>query len=321
MELRAYIMRRVVTAFLVFLLVLTLNFVLFRTIPGDPVGILFQDPRITIEDRERMSRIFGLDQPLWTQYVIYMGNSLKGEMGLSFTYREPVSSIVVERLVNTLILVGISSVLALVLGVVSGTISAWRRNTPMDFGLLCTSLFLYSMPAFWLGMMALSALSDYVPMAGMYTPGMEYANWLEKFWDLIHHLMVPLVILTLVMFGQYVMLTRSSLIDVLSEEYIVTARAKGLNDKSILRHHAIPNAMLPLVTVTAINLSFVVGGAIQTETVFSWPGIGRLMYDALMTRDFPILQGCFLILTAVALLANLAADIAYVFLDPRVRVR
>lgn len=314
-------MRRAITAFIVFLFVLTLNFVMFRTIPGDPIGILFQDPRITIEDRERMAQIFGLDQPQWTQYVIFMRNSLTGEMGLSFTYREPVIDIVAERLVNTLILVGISSVLAVVLGVIFGTISAWRRNTPVDFGLLCTSLFLYSMPAFWLGVIALSALSDFVPMAGMYTPGMDYANWFEKFWDLIRHLMLPLVILTLVMFGQYVMLTRSSLIDVLSEEYVVTAMAKGLSDKSILRHHAIPNAMLPLVTVTAINLSFVVGGAIQTETVFSWPGIGRLMYDALITRDFPILQGCFLILTVVALLANLVADVAYFFLDPRVRIK
>jgi peptide/nickel transport system permease protein len=319
MDLRRYILRRIVTAFAVFLIILTINFVIFHTIPGDPVRTLFQDPRLTADDRARLEHLFGLDKPLLDQYIIYMKNSLTGELGKSFTYREPVAGFVLERLQNTVILVGSASVLALVMGVAIGVVAAWRRNTPVDFGLLGGSLFLYSMPTFWLGMLALFALSGYVPSGGMYTPGATFSG-LEKFLDLLRHLLVPMLVLTLVLFGQYVMLMRSSLIDVLQEDFIVTASAKGLMDRAILRNHALPNAMLPLVTITAINLSFVVGGAIQTETVFSWPGIGRLMYDALITRDYPILQGSFLIVTAVALVANLIADVTYAYLDPRVKV-
>jgi len=321
MSVRGYIVRRIITAFVVFLLILTLNFVIFHTIPGDPVRTLFQDPRLTVEDRERLAHLFGLDKPLLDQYIIYMKNSLTGEMGVSFTYREPVSDFVLERLWNTIVLVGTASVLALVMGVGIGVVAAWRRNTPVDFGLLGGSLFLYSMPTFWLGMLALFALSGYVPSGGMYTPGEIYTGPFDKLLDLLHHLVVPMMVLTLVLFGQYVMLMRSSLIDVLSEDFITTAKAKGVTDGRLLRHHALPNAMLPLVTISAINLSFVVGGAIQTETVFSWPGVGRLMYDALITRDYPILQGSFLVVSAVALVANLVADIAYIYIDPRVKVR
>jgi peptide/nickel transport system permease protein len=321
MNLRRYIIRRAFTAFAVFLIILTINFIIFHTIPGDPVRTLFQDPRLTEQDRAELAHLFGLDKPLFDQYVIYMKNSLTGEMGRSFTYREPVAGYVIERLENTLILVGSASVLALVMGVAIGVVSAWRRNTPVDFGLLGGSLFLYSMPTFWLGMLALFALSGYVPSGGMYTPGAVYGNPLDQFLDLMRHLLVPMIVLTLVLFGQYVMLMRSSLIDVLQEDFIVTAKAKGVTDRRLLSQHALPNAMLPLVTITAINISFIVGGAIQTETVFSWPGVGRLMYDALITRDYPILQGSFLIVSAVALVANLVADVTYVYLDPRVKVQ
>jgi peptide/nickel transport system permease protein len=322
MEMRTYILRRAATAFAVFLIILTINFIIFHTIPGDPIRTLFQDPRISPEDLAQLRHSFGLDKPLWEQYVIYMKNSLTGDMGRSFSYYgDPVGNIVKVRLVNTLILVGSASVLALIMGVAIGTVAAWKRNTKTDFSLLGSSLFLYSMPTFWLGMLLLFALSGLVPSGGMYTPGADYAGLFDQFLDLMRHLVVPMTVLTLVLFGQYVMIMRSSLIDVLSEDFIVTASAKGLTGKEILRHHAVPNAMLPLVTITAINLSFVVGGAIQTETVFSWPGIGRLMYDALITRDYPILQGSFLVVTAVALLANLIADVTYAFLDPRVKIR
>ena len=322
MELRRYILRRAVTAFAVFLIILTINFIIFRTIPGDPIRTLFQDPRISQEDINALRHNFGLDRPLWEQYIIYMKNSLTGELGKSFSYYgSPVSDIVIVRLENTLILVGSASILSLVLGVAIGVVAAWRRNTGTDVGLLGGSLFLYSMPTFWLGMLMLFLLAGHVPSGGMFSPGAQYANIFDQFIDLMRHLAVPMIVLTLVLFGQYVMIVRSSLIDVLSEDYIVTANAKGLADRNVLRHHAVPNAMLPLVTITAINLSFIVGGAIQTETVFSWPGIGRLMYDALLTRDYPILQGSFLVVAAVVLVANFAADLTYAFLDPRVKIR
>jgi peptide/nickel transport system permease protein len=222
--------------------------------------------------------------------------------------------------VNTLILVGSASLLALLLGVSTGIVAAWRRNSLTDFSLLGTSLFFYSVPTFWLGMLSLFALAGLVPSSGMYTPGVDYVGPLDKFFDLMHHLIVPMMVLTLVLFGQYVMLMRSSLIDVLQEDYITTGKAKGLSNRDLLRKHAVPNAMLPMVTVTAINLGLVLGGAIQTETVFSWPGVGLLMYEALIARDYPILQGSFLVVTLVALVANVLADITYAFLDPRVKV-
>jgi peptide/nickel transport system permease protein len=320
MRLRRYILRRVISAFIVFLIILTLNFIIFHTIPGDPIRTLFQDPRITLEDRQRMSHIFGLDKSLFDQYTLYMYNTFRGEMGLSFVYRDSVSGLVGDRLVNTLVLVGSASLLAMVIGVLGGILSAWKRNSPTDYGVLGTSLFVYSVPTFWLGMLMLFSLAGRVPSAGMFTPGAYYGNIFDQFIDLIRHLMVPMIVLTLVLIGQYVMLMRASLIDVLSEDYVTTAKAKGLTNWSVLRRHAIPNAMLPLVTVIAINMSLVLGGAIQTETVFSWPGIGRLMYDSLVARDYPMLQGCFLVLTIVALIANVLADIAYAYLDPRVKV-
>ncbi len=320
MDLRRYIFRRVVTAFFVFLIILTINFVIFRTLPGDPVRSLFQDPRLTPEDRDAIAALFGLDKPVWLQYLLYMKNALTGEFGMSFVYREPVTDIILDRVENTIILVGPAAVLALALGVTTGTIAAWRRNTPTDYGLLGVSLFMYSVPAFWLGMMLIFGLSGRVPSGAMYTPGMEFRNFFDQFADLMRHLVGPLLVLTAVLFGQYVMLMRSSLTDVLQEDYIATAKAKGLANRGMLRHHALPNALLPIVTVTAINMSFVVGGAIQTETIFSWPGVGRLMFDSLFALDYPVLQGCFIMITLVALSANVIADIAYVFLDPRVKI-
>jgi peptide/nickel transport system permease protein len=281
---------------------------------------MFQDPRMTPQDIQQLREAFGLEKPLLTQYFIYMYNSLTGELGISFTYRDSVWDIVSDRLVNTLILVGGASLLALLLGVSTGIVAAWRRNSLTDFSLLGTSLFFYSVPTFWLGMLSLFALAGLVPSSGMYTPGVDYEGPLDKFFDLMRHLIVPMMVLTLVLFGQYVMLMRSSLIDVLQEDYITTGKAKGLSNRDLLRRHAVPNAMLPMVTVTAINLGLVVGGAIQTETVFSWPGVGLLMYEGLIARDYPILQGSFLVVTLVALVANVLADITYAFLDPRVKV-
>ena len=320
MNLRAYIIRRAVTLFVVFLIILSINFMIFRLLPGDPVRSLFQDPRLDPEDREQIAQLFGLDKPIWVQYLLYMKNALVGELGMSFTYRQPVWDIVAEKLENTIILVGSAAVLAFVLGITTGIVAAWRRKTATDFGILGTSLFLYSVPTFWLGMMLLFALGGIVPSAGMYTLGAVYDGPFDKFADLLKHLAAPVIVLTCVLFGQYVMLMRSSLIDVLQEDFIVTARAKGMRERFLLRRHAFPNAMLPIVTITAINMGFIVGGAIQTETIFSWPGVGRLMFDALMARDYPILQGCFIITTLAVLVANFVVDITYVFLDPRVRI-
>ena len=320
MNLRAYIIRRAITAFVVFLIILSINFMIFRLLPGDPVRSLFQDPRLTPQDREQIAHLFGLDKPVWMQYLLYMKNALRGELGMSFTYREPVWDIIAVKLENTIVLVGTAAVFAFILGITTGTIAAWKRKTATDFGILGTSLFLYSIPTFWLGMMLLFALGSIVPSAGMYTLGAVYHGPLDKFADLLRHLAAPVTVLTCVLFGQYVMLMRSSLIDVLQEDFIITARAKGMPERSLLRRHAFPNAMLPIATITAINMSFIVGGAIQTETIFSWPGVGRLMFDALLARDYPILQGCFIITTLAVLIANILADIMYAFLDPRVRI-
>lgn len=319
MGLRDYLIKRILQTVIIIFVVLTINFFLFRILPGDPVRIIARDPRIPPETRAAIERQFGLDKPLWTQYFIYLANTFQGNLGVSFVYRRPVAEIVGTRLLNTILLVGSSTVLAIIIGVLLGVVSAWKRGGKADVASLGFSLLTYSMPAFWLGMILVIAFRNYFPFAGMITPGVETTDIFAYLSDLLSHLILPSITLTLVLIGGNTLVMRSSLLDVLFEDYITTARAKGLSEGKILLKHAIPNAMLPMATTIAINLGLIVGGAIQTETVFSWPGVGRLIYDSLMMRDYPILQGSFLVIALSVILANLCADLVYGYIDPRVK--
>jgi len=316
---KRFILKRLVISLFLIWVVVTLNFFLFRILPGDPVRFLFNDPRMTQEVRQRLYASFGLDKPLPVQYGLYLLNSARGELGKSFVHLEPVAKIVGEKLVNTIILVGPATLFAIVLGSLLGVVMAYRRGTTTDTGILGMVLLFWATPTFWIGLLIIVAFLGVLPTSGMFAPGASYLPFSQKIGSLLTHLILPLGTLSLALTGQYAMIMRNTLIDILSEDFITTAKSRGFRDSYILRRHAVPNAMLPMTTIIAINIGLIMGGAVQTETVFSWPGIGRLMYDSILTRDYPVLQGSFLVMAVCMIMANFVADILYGFFDPRVR--
>jgi peptide/nickel transport system permease protein len=212
--------------------------------------------------------------------------------------------------------------LAIILGVALGVVAAWKLGTPVDYSALIFSLVAWSLPTFWLGIILLfwGSTNLGLPIGGMVTPGMNYATLWAQVVDVGRHMLLPTLTYTIVFLGEYMLIMRSSLIDVLSEDYVLTAKAKGLNSYQILKAHALRNAMLPMVTIIALNLGFTIAGAVQIETVFSWPGLGGAIYEAVGQRDYPMLQGAFLLLAVSVIVANLVADLLYTVMDPRVQL-
>lgn len=334
-----YLLGKLVWAFSTILFVLILNFFLFRVLPGDPARAGTHDPRLKKESIEALRVRFGLDKPvincfnslnpiklgdcainpLDTQFFIYLKNMVTGELGISYSNNRPVSDVLSERLWNTILLIGAGQILSIFIGALFGMFAAWKARTPIDFGALSISLIAWSLPTFWLAIILLFWGSTHgLPIGGKATPGMSSYPLMEQWGDIAKHMILPTITYTFVYMGEYMLIMRSSLLDVLSEDYILTAKAKGLSIFQILKDHALKNAMLPLVTVIAINLGFTVAGAVQIETVFSWPGLGGAIFDAVSRRDFPILQGAFLLIAVAVILANLIADLTYSYLDPRV---
>jgi peptide/nickel transport system permease protein len=320
-EFKGYIVRRTVYAIITLFLTITINFFIFRVMPGDPVSIMVSERILKPSVVEEVRAMFGLNLPLWQQYILYIRNLLIGYFGYSFHWKEPVINVIMERMPNTILLMGVSTILSVIIGIVLGVLAAWKRGTKVDVTILTSSLMFYSLPVFWIGMMLLMLFGYYLgifPIAGtMSRPPPE--GFFEKILDLLHHMTLPTITLTLISYGEYTLLMRGTLLDVLTQDYIVTARAKGLPERRVLVKHAMRNALLPTVTAVAISLGFIVSGATLTETVFSWNGVGRLIYDAMMMRDYPVLQGAFLIISISVILANYVADIVYGILDPRIR--
>jgi len=319
---REYVMRRGVECIVTFFILITLNFFLFRIMPGDPTALLLLNPKIKPETRELLRKKLGLDLPWHIQYFVFIKNLFRGEFGVSFHYGRPVMEVIAQRLPNTIILVGSSTLLAIIIGILTGAIAAWRRGTKVDKSLLIFSLATYSTPVFWLGMLLILFFSVYIgvfPIAGTTTAGVRHPNIFAYIVDYLWHMVLPLLCLVLIQIGSNFLILRNTLLDVLTEDYIITAKAKGLGSKIVLYKHALKPAMLPMITIAAIQLAFTVSGATLTETVFSWMGLGRLIYEAVLWRDYPILQGIFSIITITVLLANFIADIIYGFVDPRIR--
>ncbi|MEW5784002.1 MAG: ABC transporter permease [Bacillota bacterium] len=319
---RGYLLRKFFQTVMTIFIVIVFNFFLFRIMPGDPVRILIRNPRVSAESLARVTQQFGLDQSLPVQFGIYLRDLFTGNLGHSFGYRQPVLDLIMERLPPTLLLVGTATVLSIIIGVALGVVLAWKRGTKFDVGGLSLSLILYSMPTFWVGILMIMLFSVYLnifPIGGMGMPGVFYTSYWGELAAKLRYLFLPAVTFALILVGEYALIMRSSLLEVMREDYMLTARAKGVTSGNLLRRHALPNAMLPMVTLIAINLGFIVGGAIQIETVFSWPGLGRLMYTALTNRDYPMLQGLFLFVTVCVVGANFLADILYRYLDPRVK--
>ncbi len=335
MQRSEYLIRRTFFALATLAVVVVFNFLLFRILPGDPVKAIIRSPRLTAEAREKLRVDFGLDKPVFfdggrlregdvvgafdTQFTAYVRALLHGNLGISFRSRRDVAEVLAERVWRTVVLVAGAETLSFIFGMALGSVCAWRRGTRLEMTILLWALFSWGLPNFFLGIVLLLLARGHLPVGGMVVPGLKPEAGLVYWVDVGRHLILPTLTMAIVYTSSYVLIMRSSVVEVLSEDYILTAKAKGLNTFQILRDHALKNAMLPVVTMVALNLGYTVGGAIQVETVFSWPGIGRLMYDAVQLRDYPVLQGVFLLLAVSVIAANLLADILYSVLDPRVK--
>ncbi len=317
-----YLARKLGILAVTLLAVGTFNFVLFRILPGDPIRLLARSGNLSADAIQRLREIYGLDQSVIVQYFIYLKNIVTGQFGMSITYHRPVADILAERIANTVVLLFAATLLVIVIGVGLGVLAAAKRGSRIDSSTVVSALVFWSLPTFWTGLILVFIFGVYLrvlPVSGTSVPGATYDSPLAAFGDLASHLVLPTITLALVDIGQFVLITRSSLVDVLTEDYILTARAKGLSRRRVIWRHGVRNALLPIVTATALYVSLIIGGAIQVETVFSWPGMGRLMYDAVLRRDYPILEASFFLFALVVILANLLSDLLYQALDPRVR--
>jgi peptide/nickel transport system permease protein len=319
-----YLGRKAVQAIFTILAIVVLNFLLFRMMPGSPERVLLRNQYLTKEKVAEVRADWGLDKPLIPdQLVAYLQATARGDLGYSFYFRgTPVTEVIAQRFWPTILLIGLGELISIIVGLALGAYAGWKRGGTADRIGNGASLILYSMPYFVIGMpliIIFAATLHWFPTSGMLTPGATYASPAAQLADFLRHLTLPLITVSLGLIGGYSIIMRSSIIETRSEDYIGTARAKGLKDRRVLRQHAFPNALLPMVTIIAINLGYVVAGAITAEVVFNWPGLGTLTVDALSSRDYPVLQGVFLLLSVTVVVANLIADVVYGFLDPRVR--
>jgi peptide/nickel transport system permease protein len=310
----------VLGSLLTLVFVLVFNFFLFRVVQTDPIGSLFRGRNVPQEVLDELRDEFGLDESKLTQFGYYVRETAQLNLGISYQSRQPVWDEIVSAVPATVSLIGISAILSAVIGTIGGIVAAWRRNTWKDQAITSSTMVFYAMPDFWLGMILLvvfAVVLGWFPVGGMVDIGSTETG-IARLLDQAHHMFLPALTLTLAYLGEYTLVTRSSLLDVMGEDYLTVARAKGLRDKLVRNRHAVPNALLPVVTLAAINFGFVLSGAIAVEAVFSWPGLGKATADAIRGPDLPMLQGLFLLFSAAVILFNLLADLAYAWLDPRV---
>lgn len=305
------------------LAVTTLLFFMFRLMPGTPLAAYINE-NLNAEQQQLVLQQFGLDKPIWEQYLIYLGNLAHGELGLSFFQRRPVFDVLMEVLPNSLVLTLSSLVIAYAFGIVAGAWLAWRRGTWLEGVAVPAVLATRAAPEFWIGMVLLAWLSfqlGWFPSGGANSPGMFYGNEWQRIasLDYLHHLALPMLTLALYLQGLPLLLMRSNMLEVMHEEFVTMARMKGFSEWRIVIRHAARNALLPVVTAFALGIGISMGGNVVVETVFSWPGIGRMLVLAVANLDYPLAQGAFLMIAAVLALMNFVADLLYMTLDPRVR--
>ncbi|HEX3256605.1 MAG TPA: ABC transporter permease [Gaiellaceae bacterium] len=317
-----YVAKRIGFALVTVFVAITLNFVLFRTLSGDAVSAL-RCRQCTKQFKEYQREQLGLDQSRWEQYKLYLSDLAHGDLGKSLRSQAPVTQELWPPLKNTVPMVALGTLFSIVFGVLAGVISAWRRGTFSDRSTLWTGLTFYSMPPQWLGLLMVLFVAGALglPTAGIKDPTLgilgDASTW-EVFVDRMRHMILPALTLGLVLYGEYAIVVRSSMLEALGEDYVLTARAKGLSNWATVWKHGLRNALLPIITLIALSLGFIIGGSITIEYVFSYPGIGLLVVEAIDQRDYPVLQGAFLLLTFSVIFANLVADLLYFKLDPRV---
>lgn len=324
---RGYLLGKVLGAFVTLLFVLIFNFFLFRVMPGNPAALLLRgSAAFNPQNVARMQHELGLDQPLPQQFITYMKDTATFKFGDSFFMQgQSVSQAIAQRIWPTILLVGTSTIASIAIGLLIGIYAGWRRNTAFDYGWLSFALFLYAIPEFYLGILVLMAFGAGVgffpalfPVGGYFTSSANFTGF-SHWIDVLNHLIMPWFTLTFAYLGEYALIMRSSLIDVLGDEFVMTARAKGVRENNVLWRHVVPNALLPTWTLTMLSLGFIFGGAITIELVFSYPGVGWLTVQAIDAKDYNLLQALFLLFSAAVIIANLVADITYMYLDPRVR--
>jgi ABC-type dipeptide/oligopeptide/nickel transport system permease component len=313
-----YIIKRSVFAIVTVFVAITLNFVLFRMLPGSAVSDLARVPHATPQLKEALTREFGLDKPMWDQYLLYLKELSHLNFGVSYANQQPVWSNLRTALANTIPMVSFGTAIAMVIGILTGVLSAWRRGTLIDHTSTNLAIGFYAVPTQWLGLMLLILFAGTLPSYGMTDPFLLNPTPLQHLKDVAVHMFLPSLTLALTLYGEYTLIVRSAMLETLGEDYVLTARAKGLTSWAIVRKHAFRNAMLPTITLVALSLGYIVAGAILVETVFSWPGIGRAVYDAVFHNDYPMLQGAFLLLTLSVVFFNFVADLLYFRLDPRI---
>ena len=324
MEIRKFIFKRLIEILVIFFIILTVLFVLLRLSPGDPVSRIV-DPAMTPEDAQRLIAQLGLNQPIWVQYGYYLKNFFLGNLGISFHYGQPVTSIIWSRLFNTMVLFTTAVILSALAGVFLGKIASWHKGEKTDTWLTLGALVCHTLFLPWVALIMIWVFAYKIggfPLNGMISAEI-WADSSSGFWlkilDVAHHMILPLTTLFLIHFGSYLLIMRSSMLTTLREDYILTARAKGLTEKVIRNRHAAPNAALPVITSVGISLAFSISGGALTETVFSWPGIGRELVFSVSNNDYPLAQASFLLIAAVVLLSNLVVDMLYMYMDPRIR--
>ena len=321
-----YLGKKVGAALISFAFLLVVGYLIFSVMPSNPLEALTRGRPTSAAQIAFLRKQLGLNEPAWERFFQFVWNTLHGNLGYSWQFQEPVSTLVLQRLWPTILLMGSSTIISIWLGMWLGIRSGWRPGSILDRLSSGVSLAFWSVPTFWLGLILLvlfgvgfGPIPALFPVGGMTTPGSAGGFALSHIVDVLRHLVLPCVTLVLVQFAQYVTIMRSSIIDELGSPYLLTARAKGLRDVDVRRKHAVPNAMLPTVTIIFLQLGGLVSGAITVETVYSWPGLGFLTYQALEIPDLPLLEGTFIVFSASVIVMNLLADIVYRYLDPRVR--
>lgn len=329
MTLRSFLVKRFAYTIVLVLFVIVVNWIIFLAIPGLQSGygsLIASAHKVSPATYDRLAQLYGFNQPIWVRFYDYVKAMLTFQWGVSYTSQQPVSVEMIQtgRLVNTLLLVGSSTVLSIIIGILLGVLVSRRRGSATDTFWVTSSLASYSMPTFFLGIVLILIFSfnlAWFPPGGSFPQ--EWFVSKPDFWTQIlfrlQYLFLPALTLTLVTFGGFLLLTRATMMEVLSEDYILTARAKGLSERVVLLHHAFKNASLPLITASALSIGFILGGAIITETVFNWQGLGYWLFSAIQNKDFPVMEAMFYIIALAVILANLVSDILYGIVDPRVR--
>lgn len=315
--------KRLLHTMIMFLFVISFNFFLFRMMPGDPLAMVSKEITSTPEGRQALEKLYGLDQPMFVQYIKYLKSMLTFQFNNSFQYKQPVSELIWEKIGNSLLLGGLAAPLGIGMGVLGGVISGARRGKRTDMALTSATMVVYAVPSYWLGMILLMVFGvklDWLPINGMVSPGVSFASGWQQLKDVALHLITPVITFSLATYGGYLLIMRGSMIDVMTEDFVLTARAKGLTRREVIRKHVVPNAMLPVSTIVVISLALMLTGSFSIEVLFSWPGMGRLMVEAVNRQDYPVMEAANFIIACAVIIANFLMDLIYPLLDPRVRI-